>query len=80
MLVIHHRMKLFVYSAIRSGLDERRMQRNGKIVKVRCFPGAYIADMCDYCKLIIKRKPSCIILHVGTNDTSKDTSREIQEK
>ena len=41
--------------SIRSGLGGRRMQRNGKIVKVRCFPGAYIADMRDYCKPIIKR-------------------------
>ena len=69
-----------IADSIRSGFDGWRMQINGKIVTVRCFPGSYIADMCDYYKLIIKKKPSYIILHVGTNDTSKYKPREILEK
>ena len=40
--------------SIINGLDERRLERNGIKVKVRCFPGASIIDMYDYCRPIIK--------------------------
>ena len=36
--------------------------------------------MYDYCRPIIKKQPSYIILHVGTNDTNKCSSREIMDK
>ena len=66
--------------SIINGLDERQLERNGIKVKVQCFPGASIIDMYDYCQPIIKKQPSCIILHVGTNDTNKCSSREILDK
>ena len=50
--------------SIINGLDERCLERNGIKVKVRCFPGASISDMHDYCKT----KPSYIILQVGTRE------------
>ena len=59
------------------GLDERRNKNN---VKVRCFPGAQIDDMYSYCKPIIIKQPSYIILHVGTNDSNDFTSRKLLEK
>ena len=36
--------------------------------KVRCFKGSTIADLYDYLKPLIKKKPEKIILMVGTND------------
>ena len=66
--------------SIVNGLDGRRLDRNGIKVKVRCFPGASISDMHDYCRPIIKKKPSYIILHVGTNDANEYSSREILNK
>ena len=66
--------------SIIGGLEERRLGRNGIKVKVRCFPGCTISDMNDYCKPILKKKPSHIVLHVGTNDTNKFCSREIIDK
>ena len=36
--------------------------------KVRCFKGSTIADLHDYLKPLIKKKPAKIILMVGTND------------
>ena len=63
--------------SIIQGLDERRLGKNNKNVKVRCFPGSTIDDMFHCCKPITKKNPSFIILHVVTNDADKYTSREI---
>ena len=63
-----------------NGLDERRLERNGIKVKERWFPDASIIDMYDYCRPMIKKQPSYIILHVGTNDVNKCSSREILDK
>ena len=38
-------------------------------VKVRIFRGATIDDMKDFLKPYLKRSPTKIILHVGTNNT-----------
>ena len=64
--------------SMNNGLDERRLERNGIKVKVRCFPGASISDMHDYCRPIIKKNHH--ILHVGTNDANEYSSREILDK
>ena len=50
-------------------------------LKLGVFPGQVsISDMHDYCKPIIKKKPSYIILHVGTNAANEYSSREILDK
>ena len=43
--------------SIIQGLDERRLGKNNKNVKVRCFPGSNIDDndMFHYCKSMIKK-------------------------
>ena len=46
-------------------------------MKVRQFLGATITDMYDHLKPILKRHPEFLILHIGTNDTSKYTPNEI---
>ena len=62
-----------------SGVREKLLSKQ-KVVKVRSYPGATIEDMRHNAIPILKRKPSTIILHVGTNDTNNCTSREIIDK
>ena len=47
------------------------------MVKVRNFPGANVEDMRHKLMSIIKKKPSHLIIHAGTNDAKRFTSREI---
>ena len=49
-------------------------------VKVRFFIGWTTEDMEDNIKPILKREPDYIILHVGTNNTTNLTVRDILEK
>ena len=37
-------------------------------VKVRNFPGSAVSDMYYYVKTLLRKRPSHVILHVGTND------------
>jgi len=59
------------------GSDERRMSKNG-LVTVRCFPGTTVADLKNfYMQPLPSKKPSHVILHVGTNDAAnKDSTAE----
>ena len=57
------------------GLEEHRLKKYN--VKVRSFPGARIDDMYDYLKPLIKKEPSAIILHIGTNDSTDKTCGQI---
>ena len=45
--------------------------------KVRCFRGSTIKDMHDYLKPLIKKKPSKIILMVGTNDLDRLSANQM---
>ena len=49
-------------------------------VKVRFFRGGTIDDMEDSIKPILKREPDYIILHVGTNNATNLTARDILDK
>ena len=49
-------------------------------VKVRIFRGATIDDMKDFLKPYLKRSPTNIILHVGTNNCIIDSSSVILNK
>ena len=49
-------------------------------VKVKSFSGANVRDMHDNLKPILRHKPECIILHVGTNDALKLPPNEILDK
>ena len=46
-------------------------------VKVRSFPGATISDMRDYMRPLLRKKPSRILIHVGTNDAPNSDAQEI---
>ena len=49
-------------------------------MKVRQFLAATITDMYNHLKPILKRHPKFLILHIGTNGTSKYTPNEIVDK
>ena len=48
-----------------------------KRVILKSFPGATTEDMYEYVKPTMKKKPDNIILHVGTNDLSRNVAPEV---
>ena len=60
-----------------NGVDERSLSNNG-LVKVRSFSGSTISDLQNYyMKPLLRKKPTKIILHIGTNDvTEKETTAD----
>ena len=62
-------------------IDENRLSgAKPNSVKVRVFRGATIDDMEDFLKPYLKRSPTNIILHVGTNNSINDSSSVILNK
>ena len=59
-----------------NNLQENRLNKNFN-VKVRCFPGADIDDMFDFIIPLLKKTPSYIILHIGTNNAIDKSSTDI---
>ena len=58
------------------GIEESRM---GPRRKVRSFPGATIADMHQYLVPLLRKKPSRLVAHVGTNDASFSSAKTIAD-
>ena len=69
---------LIAGSSIISGIEENRLKKYK--VKVRSFPGAQINDMFDYLNPLLKKKPSNIILQIGSNDSQYKTINEITDE
>ena len=59
---------------------EEKLCGKGCNVKVRHFPRSTLDDMNHHIVPILRKKPSQLIIHVGTNDTSLSTSKEILKK
>ena len=59
---------VIVGDSIIIGVIQERINKKDRPVKVRNFPGATVPDIEHYLIPIIQKKPSNIILHVGTND------------
>ena len=59
---------------------EEKLCGKGRNVKVRHFPGSTVDDMNHHLVPILRKKPSHPIIHVGKNDASSSTSREILSK
>jgi len=70
---------LIIGDSMISGLDEKRLSAQG-MIKVRTFPGSKVEDLMDYVKPLFKKDPSKILIHVGTNNSTNETSREIIDK
>ena len=53
------------------------MSRKGRVVKVYNFRGATVDDMKHHVVLLLRKEPSFVISHAGTNDAPYLTSRTI---
>ena len=61
-----------------NGLIEENLSKQHNI-RIRQFPGATVDDLNHYVHPILRKKPKHII-YIGTNDTTRSTSREILDK
>ena len=68
---------LIVGDSIISGINEKRLSRNNKLVRVRSFPGAKVQDMFHYLVPLIIKRPDNIIIHCGTNNSDRSEAQEI---
>ena len=66
---------LITGSSIISGLQEKKLFQYK--AKVRSFPAASIDDMYDYILPLLKKKPTNIILHIGSNDSLHKNAEQI---
>ena len=55
------------------------LSTNDRHVVVKSFSGARIADMDDYLRPLLRKKPDEIILHVGTNNIRDESLRSVAE-
>ena len=53
------------------------LSTNDKHVAVKSFSGARIANMDDYLRILLRKKPDEIILHVGTNNIRNESPRSV---
>ena len=63
-----------------SGIDERRISKRDRKIKVKNFPGATISDIYDYIKPLLKKCPDNTILRVGTHNTVTESSKVVLGK
>ena len=49
-------------------------------VRIRKFPGPTMDDLNYHVHQILRKKPKHIIIHIGTNDATSSTSRELLDK
>ena len=66
--------------SVMSGIREELLKTDKHNVKVRFFRGGTIEDMDDNIKPILKREQDYVILHVGTNNATNLTTRDILDK
>ena len=53
------------------------LSMNDKHVAVKSFSGARIANTDDYLRILLRKKPDEIILHVGTNNIRNESPRSV---
>ena len=70
---------LIAGDSILNGIEESRLKRKYP-AKVRAYPGASIGDMYDYLTPLLKKEPTFIFLHVGSNNATSDDSKTILDK
>lgn len=66
---------LVIGDSILQGLEEYKLKRYN--MKIRSFPGCVVDDLYDYVKPLLKKNPTNIIIHCGTNDSSAKSSGQI---
>ena len=63
-----------------SGIEERRIPKRDRKVKVKNFLGVTIDDMYDYIKPLLKKYPDNKILHVGATNLVNEPSKIVLDK
>ena len=72
---------LITGSSILNGLDEHRMKNvKDHVIKVRPFSGARVNDMFSYITPLLKKRPTYIFLHIGSNDSINKSSDQILDE
>ena len=71
---------LIAGNSIINGIDEKRLSKKNSNAKVRYFNGALVEDTFYNLVPLMRKKPSALILHVGTNNTVSDSSKVILKK
>ena len=67
---------LITGDSILNNIEEKRLSRKFN-VKVRAFPGADIRDMYDFLEPLLKKRPTYIVLHIGSNDSTNRSPDDI---
>ena len=70
---------LIMGDSVLSQICEDKLCKKGTI-KVRCFPGAKFEDFYHYAIPLINKKPDCIVLHMGTNNTPYCTPEKMVDQ
>ena len=70
---------VIIGDSILNGLIEENISKQHN-VRIRKFPGATVDDLNYHVHPILRKKPKHIIIHIGTNDATHSTSREILDK
>ena len=60
-----------------NGIEEKRLSRNPGNVNVFHFSRARTEDINQNVMPVIKKEPDYLILHVGTNDATTNTSKKV---
>ena len=68
-----------VGDSVVNGIDEKRLSKRHGNVKFFHFSEARIDDINRYIIPIIKKYPDYLILHVGTNSATTNTSKRIAD-
>ena len=80
----HHKWSknttLIAGDSIKPGIEEKRISRQWRKVKVKSFPGAITDDIYDYIKLQLRKCSKNIILNIGTNNTVNEISTTVLDK
>ena len=58
---------------------EETLCGQGRLFKVKRFPGSTVDDLNHHIIPIMRKKPTNMIIHIGKNDAPSSTSREIQD-
>ena len=70
---------VIVGDSILNGIVEEKLCGQGRLVKVKRFPGSTVDDLSHHIIPIIRKKPTNMVIHTRTNDAPSSTFREIQD-
>ena len=77
--VLHTGTTVIVGDSMLNSIVEEKLCGQGRLIKVKRFPGSTVDDLSHHIIPIIRKKPTNMIIHTGTNDAPSSTSREIQD-